>query len=148
MSTDLHATAVHEAGHAIVAWSLCLQVHSVSINPDNVREGETKIVGTADHLPLEDQMAVIVGGRAAAHVLDVPAHPSTYHGDTRQMYDLLKAVPEEEHSAVINEGSSRAYNAVVTHRTRLVQLAGRLSEALHIDAADFARLMTADNGGR
>ena len=74
--SDLRATAYHESGHAVVAWSLNLRVHNVSIRADNVRAGETN-TDPANHLPIEDQLAILVAGREAAHIFGAQAHPST-----------------------------------------------------------------------
>jgi hypothetical protein len=40
MNTDLLPTAYHEAGHAVVAWCLGLELQSINIRPGNERAGD------------------------------------------------------------------------------------------------------------
>jgi ATP-dependent Zn protease len=65
-------TAYHEAGHAIVVWSLGLPVGAVSVSDDDA-SGATQI-GPADHLSLVEQMAVCSAGIAAVHLFELPIH--------------------------------------------------------------------------
>jgi ATP-dependent Zn protease len=68
--SDLRASAYQKVGHAIVAWSLGLEVQSISIRADDVDGGAA--IGEADHLPLVDQIALTVAGHEAEHVFDSP----------------------------------------------------------------------------
>ena len=49
METNLDGTAYYEAGRAIVAWSLGLEVQSIRIHADDAGGGA--VIGSADHLP-------------------------------------------------------------------------------------------------
>jgi Peptidase M50B-like len=55
-------TAVHEAGHAVVAWALGLRVRSLSIG--EAGRGKSCIEDPG-HLPLSDRIAVAAAGMAA-----------------------------------------------------------------------------------
>jgi ATP-dependent Zn protease len=140
--SDLRGTAYHEAGHAVVAWSLNLGIHSVTIRADNVRAGETKIVDSVQHPPLEDQLAIVVAGREAGNIFNAPVHESTYQGDTKQMIELLADMPDHQSSALINQAHERVHQLLMEHKTKVELLAARLMDTRHVGAAEFARLMS------
>src|SRR2546423_174934 len=67
-----HATAFHEAGHAVVAWSLGLPVGVIRVSDDDASGGTE--IGPADHLSLTEQIAVWSAGHAAERLFECPAH--------------------------------------------------------------------------
>jgi hypothetical protein len=90
------ALAVHEAGHAIVAWALGADVVFVEIDlatgnggsrSSNFDDGQIK------------NLAVCVAGCRAEHLLDAPALRKTKIGDFRLMRELLSRLPEAERRA-------------------------------------------------
>jgi len=139
--SDLRATGYYESGHAVVAWSLNLRVHNVSIRADNVRAGETN-TDPANHLPIEDQLAILVAGREAAHIFDAQAHPSKSHADMERQFELLNGRPEQEQFALIHEAHERARRRLIEHKPKVALLAERLvAAALNVDDSEFLRLM-------
>jgi len=140
-----HATAIHEAGHAVVLWKLKVHVCSVSIIPDDDgrRIGGVNIVpGSEEHLPTVDRIAIVVAGRQAAHAFGTRDHPSMYHEDTAMLLRLLDPIPEEQRSALINAGADRAFKIVDECRSKVVRVAARVLKTRHIEAAEFAALMS------
>ena len=59
----LWGMAFHEAGHAVVAWSLNLRVESIYIREIGAGNSETR-TDPPDHLPLMDQLATLAAGLA------------------------------------------------------------------------------------
>ena len=55
------STAIHEAGHAVVAWALGLKLGRIRIAIDgDPTKGGAEIEEDQDHLPLIDRLAICV----------------------------------------------------------------------------------------
>jgi ATP-dependent Zn protease len=65
-------TAYHEAGHAVVAWSLGLEVGTISVLADDASGGVQ--IGSADHLNLVEEIAVCAAGYTAENTFDYHTH--------------------------------------------------------------------------
>jgi hypothetical protein len=61
---DLRGMAFHEAGHAVVAWSLNLRVESIYIREIGAGNSATK-TDPPDRLPFMDQLATLAAGLEA-----------------------------------------------------------------------------------
>ncbi len=95
------ALAVHEAGHAIVAWALGADVVFVEIDiatgngasrSSNFDDGQIK------------NLAVCVAGFRAEHLLDASTLKQTKKGDFRLMRELLSSLPKAERRAARVQG--------------------------------------------
>src|SRR5262249_18742283 len=90
------ATAYHEAGHAVVAWSLGLPIGAVSIS-DVDANGKSEI-GWTGHLSLVEQVAVCSGGIAADAIFghQTDKHAGAY--DRMKIMQLIKdnGISEDE----------------------------------------------------
>ncbi len=141
-------TCYHEAGHAVVAWSLDLQVKVVRVSDDD-ESGETKIDGTAHHLPLPEQIAALYAGYAAERVFK--CSPNEREAmlrracrDRKEIYELLKLhkiSEEEQGKAHRDEGYNCACLRLATHKSRVIRLAERLIEYGSVDRVEFLQLM-------
>ena len=70
----LRAMAFHEAGHAVVAWSLNLRVESIHISEIGAGNSATKTF-PPDHLPLlQDQLTTLAAGLEAEWAFNWPLH--------------------------------------------------------------------------
>lgn len=166
---ERYATAVHEAGH--VAVGLAVEngdpIHKVSILPRGRALGVTQSLPERDRLMkrreyLEDQIAVLLGGRAAEQVLlstmtagasnDIqraveiarsmvsefgmsPLGP-IYLGDELQSQGLLDRV-EDEVNAIINTQLERACKVVGEERESIGRLVEMLLEHDTVEAGDI-----------
>lgn len=166
---ERYATAVHEAGH--VAVGLAVEngdpIHKVSILPRGRALGVTQSLPERDRLMkrreyLEDQIAVLLGGRAAEQVLlstmtagasnDIqraveiarsmvsefgmsPLGP-IYLGDELQSQGLLDRV-EDEVNAIINAQLEKACKVVSGERESIGRLVEMLLEHDTVEAADI-----------
>lgn len=166
---ERYATAVHEAGH--VAVGLAVEngdpIHKVSILPRGRALGVTQSLPERDRLMkrreyLEDQIAVLLGGRAAEQVLlstmtagasnDIqraveiarsmvsefgmsPLGP-IYVGDDLQSQHLLDRV-EEAVNSIINSQLERACEVVGSERESIARLVERLLEQDTVEAAEI-----------
>ena len=71
MSKVRRGVAVHEAGHAVVAWALGLPVGQIEIDPNDELAGHSQI-GDCTHLPIVDQIAVSIAGLEAQEMFERP----------------------------------------------------------------------------
>jgi len=67
----LRGLAFHEAGHAVVAWSLNLRVETIYIREIGAGNSGTK-TDKPDHLPLTDQLATLAAGVEAEREFKSP----------------------------------------------------------------------------
>ena len=138
----LRATAFHEAGHVVVAWSLGLPVGTVSVRNDDA-SGATEI-GPADHLSLVEKVAVCSGGIAADAIFgyQINEHAAAY--DRAKIMQLIKdnGISEKEQGPSLRaEGLNCARAHLERHRSKVILLAERLFEHGQIEGAEVLRLM-------
>ena len=136
----LRGMAFHEAGHAVVAWSLNLPVGDIHIREIGAGDGGTQIASTAD-LSFIDRMAVCFAGIEAGVVFQSPQPSWAGNGDRRMAFNLLMGMPEEHAEWLWNRAGVRASELLVEHTDRVIRLAARLIEVHEVDAAEFLRLM-------
>lgn len=136
-------TAFHEAGHAVVGWSLGLGVRAVHIGDDDA-SGAAEI-GYAD-LSLIEQIALCSAGIAAENAFECPVDELAGAQDREKIYELLKAneISEEGQGAALRgEGYNCARECLGTHMSEVIRLAERLAQRGRVDASEFLRLMQA-----
>ena len=136
------STAVHEAGHAVVAWSFGLPVGAIWVTADDA-SGGTEISSPA-HLTITEQIAVWWGGTVAQDVFECPGHEFAAFKDHEAIMELLEAhgISEEEHGPALRaEGLSIATTRLEANKTQVFSLVERLVEVGRVDAAEFLQLM-------
>jgi ATP-dependent Zn protease len=137
--------AYHEAGHAVVAWSLGLPVEAVRIGYSKEKGwyGGAEI-GTAEHLSLSDQIAVCLAGVETEEVFQYESHENASFSDNWKVHELIEAngiSDEDQDRALRDEGGSRARTIIETHRSKVDRLVERLVESGSVDASEFLRLI-------
>jgi hypothetical protein len=136
---DRRGVAFHEAGHAIVAWSLGLQVGNIEIR-DHDGGGGTEI-GCADHLPMVDQIALIVAGKEAEIVFEAPTEPWRGDRDNEKILNLISRLSDEERKARRHAGKELAKTRLLTYAAKVTKLADILIERCQVSGADFLTLV-------
>jgi hypothetical protein len=133
------SAAVHEAGHAIVAWGLGLSVGGLKI----FEADGAGIASIADntHLGTVDRIAICAAGMEAVALLDVGTHWQAGLSDQAKIIELLASRPEAEHDGIRHEGHQRARTMLEGQRDQLLAVAEALGSAGHLDAEAFAALM-------
>ncbi len=137
---DLLGAAYREAARAVVAWSFGLKVDGIDVRIEEARGAD---IGIADHLPLVDQIAVIVAGNEAEHVFDSPADPDGNSDDLRKLIELLRRTPPAQGIALRSKGRERARQCLIAHWAKVIRVAERVAEIHHVDAAGFIGLVSA-----
>jgi ATP-dependent Zn protease len=145
---DPRSTAIHEAGHAVVAWSFGLPVRAIRLTYSDAKgwHGGTD-TDKPDHLSLVEQIEVCAAGGIAEEIFDCPTRELATFSDNVQILHLLEAhgISEQEGLVLRREGYNRAQTRLEAHRTKVGRLAERLVECGRIDASEFLQLMQANN---
>lgn len=170
---ELRTVTLHEAGHAVVARSLGLEVRSVTIQAEGNAGGWAEFVidRTPDRAHLDKQIVAILAGRAADIVLgDGPnagavsdlekatewvtaAHVAfglrghlTYRGDASDALQLLAA--DQALAAAVEADLRRlqdeAIMLVERHKRKIIALAAALKERRMLNSSEIDRVL---NGG-
>jgi len=142
----LWGMAFHEAGHAVVAWSLNLRVESIYIREIGAGNSETKTV-PPDHLPLMDQLATLAAGLEAGQAFNCPLHEDAGDRDRLTAITLVlehhEGLASDEIQSHLAAGHARARELLSEHQERVIRLAEHLCDVRQVDAAEFLGLMSA-----
>jgi hypothetical protein len=136
-------TAYHEAGHAVVAWTLSLSVGTILVREEDAGGGTE--VGSASHLSLIEQIAICAAGHAAEQVFGFEPHDLASFKDHVKVFQLFEAyeVSEEEQGpALRDEGYNYACTLLECHKINVIAVAERLVETGRVDASEFLSLMS------
>jgi hypothetical protein len=134
----------HEAGHALVAFSLGVRVVAVSVffTEKDGWKADTKTEGT-DHLPWQDQIMLHIAGKAGEEFFNCPEDVWASLRDLGEIDSLLDRMGmNEEREARIVEGKARVRSVLEEHHERALRLVACLVERGHVNEPEFLRLMS------
>ena len=142
------STAIHEAGHAIVAWSFGLPIGAIWVSAEDASGGTE--IGSADHLKLADQIAVWCAGGIAQEICECPGHELATFQDNVAIMNLLEEhgfTEEDDGPALRAHGYSIAASKLQLHRAKMMVVVEQLVERGRIEASDFLGLDDRPNSG-
>jgi ATP-dependent Zn protease len=120
---ERRAYAVHEAGHAVVAWSLGWPVCAVWIAPEGER-GSTEV--KSEGISREDDAAICWAGEEATKLLNVEAPDKLGRGDWERFLNLTSRMEGDELERFRQDACARARKALNENRALLKVLADLL----------------------
>jgi hypothetical protein len=85
----------HEAGHAVVAYSLGLSVDAVRVRMDDASGGTDNCCCSA-LLPFIDQLAIVLAGAVSEAIFKKQSHPVGSARDHARIIKLLTGISEEQ----------------------------------------------------
>src|SRR5438270_11087490 len=106
MTVDVRSTAIHEAGHIIVAWTLDLPLGSMEIgcNGDDTA-GRSEIADTERPLPVIDRISLCAAGIQAQRLFGCEStHLHAGWCDFVKTIKMLAGLPEEEADTIPFKG--------------------------------------------
>jgi hypothetical protein len=132
-----YARAVHESGHAVMAWALCVPVERLWVDDDENGGGGTN-AGCAP--VLIDHIGQYRAGHQATMLLeiDAPKHWSTC--DMKNVIELVGRLPSDEASNLIEAGGARARELLKPNLELLKAVADELEKLGAMDSARFLEL--------
>jgi hypothetical protein len=135
--------AVHEAGHAVVAWALKRTVQSLSIG----RDGGC-VVKYDGPVSLIEEIAIRVAGAEATDQLRLPTWELANSKDDFAVAELLEDCSDGDEVHLRVEGLRLARKLLTEHMALLTKLANALELAGAMGTADVAELFKAARNSR
>ena len=140
---ERRSTAIHEAGHVIVAWTLGLPVGAmeIGINGDDTA-GKSEIADTRS-LSMVDRIALCAAGLEAERLFGCEAmHEHGGWSDAAKMVEILDGLPFEEAEDIRFNGYDRAFQILDTQRSLIERLAEPLAITGRLEAKDVRSLLS------
>jgi hypothetical protein len=136
-------TCFHEAGHAVVAAALGVEVGDLHVNADDESGGAENDggaeIGCHGDLPDIDRAAICFAGDKAQDIW----HPSQEWGgasDYAKFRELFNCYSDEDRDALEDAGCKRANELLLAHKALVEIVAQLLSRQGRLTAAEFKRL--------
>ena len=142
MTTWPVGSCFHEAGHAVVAAALGLQVGDLHVNADDRSGGAD--VGCPGRLPFIDQVALCFAGLEAQNIWHCRSEHLAGGDDHRIFFDLVRGLPDDWRDAFRKLGYERANDLLCKNKHVVEVIAQQLIERGRLTAADFKHLTDAD----
>jgi hypothetical protein len=140
---ERRSTAIHEAGHIIVAWTLGLPVGAMEIglNGDDTA-GKSEIADTAS-LSLVDRIALCAAGLEAERLFGCQAlHEHAGWSDAAKMVEILDDLPSEEADEIRFNGYDRAFQILDRQRSLIERLAQQLAITGRLEERDVRSILS------
>jgi ATP-dependent Zn protease len=141
ISNDRIGAAYHEAGHAVVAWTLGLQLAEIAIAIDGDEAAGTTTVGSDDHLTVFDRVVINLAGLEAQEIFEAPTHEHAGLGDFGKIIDLLDDVSEDESRLIRIAARAQAREIILANRAKVARVANHLMTNERIDGTTFLALI-------
>jgi hypothetical protein len=140
----LFSVACHEAGHVIVADHFGLQIVAVRVQTN--RDGGTDTTGSADDLPLCDQLAILAAGAVAKHMVCPDVDYPSAADDQRVAINLLvkHGVPEEQWEDFRTKAFQCAHDLLRPRVDDVRRIAAELAPRGRISGDEFRALLCAN----
>jgi hypothetical protein len=139
---DRYSAAVHEAGHAVVAWVLKVKTRWMAIGIKGDDTAGNARIDDNRHLPLVDQIAICSAGTDAQEMFDTPlSHDLCAIMDMNAIAELLDDLPENEREIHRYAGCRRSKELLERHRATVESLALILVERTELDQIEIDRIL-------
>jgi ATP-dependent Zn protease len=136
-----YGAAVHEAGHAIVAWALGLKTIRMAVGIEGDKAAGAAEIEDGTHLPLVDQIAICSAGADAQRLLDAPTNETAAFGDMVRIMNLVEDLAEDEGEALRYAGYRRSQELLEMHRASLECLAQALAERTELNQVEIDEIL-------
>jgi len=141
---DKERTALHEAGHAVVAWSFDLPLGSIYLDLEKESGGTTADRASIARLTLVEQIANWLAGYEAEQAFKRPGRKWNA-GDDGQVRRILREndTPEDtpEGQDLGEQGRACAEARLLKHEAKVRCVARHLIEHHYIDRVTFEEMM-------
>ena len=137
---ERRSTAIHEAGHVVVAWALGLPAGSMEIgcNGDDTA-GRSEIDETARQLSLVDRIALCIAGMEAQLLFGCES--IHLHGGSSVIIRMLDDLLEEEADTIRSKGYDRAAELLVCRRPLIERIVERLAISGKLERGEVLALL-------
>jgi len=137
------STAIHEAGHVIVGWTLGLPVGAMEIGIYGDDTAGKSEIADAGSLSMVDRIALCAAGLEAERLFGCEAmHEHAGWSDAAKMVEILDHLPSEEADDIRFNGYDRAFQILDTQRSLIEHLAEMLSIVGRLEEKDVRSLLS------
>jgi ATP-dependent Zn protease len=143
-SQDRYCAAVHEAGHAVVAWALGLKTRKMAVGINGDDAAGAAEIEDSEHLPLVDQIAICSAGADAQRMLDAPTHEIAAFSDMVKIGNLVDDLAEDEGETLRYAGYRRSKELLELHRGKVERIAHALAERTELDQVAIEQILISD----
>lgn len=142
---ERRSTAIHEAGHVVLAWTLGLPVGSMEIgSKGDDTAGKAEIDDSARPLSLVDRIALCAAGLEAQRLFGCEAtHLHAGACDFAKILELLDDLPEKEADDARFAGYERAFQILDQRRLLIERIAGPLAASGRLEQDAVRSLLAA-----
>ncbi len=140
---ERRSTAIHEAGHVVVAWTLGLPVGTIEIGiDDDDTAGRSRIADTAS-LSLVDHIALCVAGAEAERLFGCTApNDQTVWSDYAKIETILDGIPIEQADGLLFRGHDRASEILRGRRFLVERLVEHLTRNGRLEEKEVHSLLS------
>jgi hypothetical protein len=147
---ERRSTAIHEAGHVVVAWALGLPIGSMQIgcNSDDTA-GRSAIDESARQLSTIDRIALCIAGLQAQLLFGCEStHLHAGTSDFGKIIEMLDDLSEGEADTIRSKGYDRAAELLVFRRPLIEQIAERLATSGKLEQDEVLDVLDAISTGQ
>jgi hypothetical protein len=140
---ERRSTAIHEAGHVVVAWALGLPMGSVQIGcHGDDTAGRSAIDESARQLSLIDRIALCIAGLQAQLLFGCEStHLHAGASDFGKIIEMLNGLSEDEADTIRFEGYDRAAELLVCRRPLIERIAELLAASGKLEEGEVLALL-------
>ena len=140
---ERRGTAIHEAGHVVVAWALGLPVGSMQIGcHGDDTAGRSEIDESPRELSLIDRIALCIAGMEAQLLFGCEStHLHAGSSDFGKIIEMLDDLTEGEADTIRSKGYDRAAELLVCRRPLIERIAERLAISGKLEQGEVLALL-------
>jgi ATP-dependent Zn protease len=138
---DRYGAAIHEAGHAVVAWALGLKVRRMAVGINGDDSAGSAEIEVNPCLPLVDRIAVCSAGIDAQSIFDAPTNDICAIMDMNEIRNLVEEYPDDDGEALRYAGYRRSKELLELHRAKVERLAQSLVERTELDQVAIEQIL-------
>jgi Peptidase M50B-like len=141
--------AFHEAGHAVMAWSLGVEVKGLQLLTPSATERRRGTTGTGsvEHLSAREQIAICKAGLVGGDLSGLPMAADEAQDDLAKEVDLLSRTYRDD-TLRYETARNEAYNLADTTLKRHADLCAKIARALEaqgeLSESEFEALLGDD----
>ena len=144
MNENRVGAAYHEAGHVVIAWVFGLAPGNIEVAIDGDEFAGKTMVGSDEHLPELDRLAICYAGMVAQEIFECPTHENAGVSDYAKMIEILgDEISEEESFERRNAAYARARKILLANRAKIERLALHLVDKVQISGSECFELINA-----
>lgn len=138
---ERRGAAIHEAGHAVVAWALGLNVGRVAIGINGDPSAGAAEIEEKRSMSLIDRIALCAAGGIAQDLLKAPTNDLSELADMAKINVLMDGRTERVAKGLREIGYDKAHELLDRHQDKVIRLADALATRSTVPGPEIAALL-------